>query len=256
MNYGLYMSTAGLLTKSHQMDVLTNNLANVRTTGYKPDRAFMVQRDPVRIEDGRAFLPSDELLERLGGGTLVAPTAPDFTPAPLEVTDGPLDVAIEGPGFFHISGGADPAASRLTRDGRFIIDERGRLVRAGDGKAVLDDRGAEIRLDPNQDVSIDSDGTISQPDGPVARLAIVTPEAANALVKEGASLFRFRDGEVRTRPATGFVRQGTLENSGVDPVSTMTQIIDTARAFERNARMIQIFDQGLSRVINTFGRVV
>lgn len=256
MNYGLYMSTAGLLTKSHQMDVLSNNLANVGTTGFKPDRAFMVQRDPMRVEDGRAFLPSDDLLERLGGGTLVAPTAPDLTPAPLRVTDGPLDVAIDGPGFFHISGGEDPAAARLTRDGRFLLDERGRLVRSSDGKAVLDDRGAEIRLDPNQKVTIDADGTISQPDGAVARLAIVTPEAPNALVKEGANLFRFRDGDVRTRAASGFVRQGMLENSGVDPVSTMTQIIDTSRAFERNARMIQIFDQGLSRVINTFGRVV
>ncbi|MBL0921588.1 MAG: flagellar hook basal-body protein [Phycisphaerales bacterium] len=256
MNYGLYLSTGGMIAKSHAMDVLSNNLANVGTTAFKPDRAFQVQRDPVRIEDGVRHLPSDRLLERLGGGTLTAPTSTDLSPAPLRETGGELDVAIDGTGFFRVATGPDESDVRLTRDGRFVIDGAGRLVRADDGAPALDPAGGMIRLDPNQRVTIDADGVIRQGGEVAARLGVVTPRAPNALVKEGANLFRFRTDDARTDAASGLVRQGMLENSGVDPVATMTQVISTARAFERNARMIQIFDQNLSRVINTFGRVV
>lgn len=256
MNYGLYMSTAGMLTKSATLDALSNNLANVTTTAFKPDRVFLKQREPARVEDGLPYLPSDKLLEQLGGGTLMAPTYPDLTPAALHDTGSPLDLAIQGDGFFQIADGPDSTDVRLTRDGRFMLDENGRLVRADDGRAVLDDSGADIELDPTLEVHIAGDGSIYQAGDVVATLGIVSPAAPNALVKAGGNLFKLRDAGARTNPATGVVRQGMLENSGVDPVSTMTQIIDVARAFERNLKMIQIFDQNLTRAINTLGRVV
>jgi flagellar basal-body rod protein FlgG len=255
MNYGLYLSTSGMLTKTHAMDVLSNNLANVNTAGFKPDRSFVIQRDPVRVEDGVLQLPSDRLLERLGAGSLSAPTRPDFTPGALKPTGNDFDLGVDGEGFFMIRTGPDDADVRLTRDGRFMLDRDGRLVRASDGRPVLAESGAEIRLDVEQPVSIDASGAVTQDGDVVANLALVSPAAPNSLVKEGANLFRMLDPEARTNPAGGQVRQGMLEHSGVDPVRTMTTILDTARAFERNARMIQIFDQGMSRAINTLGRV-
>ncbi len=255
MNYGLYLSTSGMMTKAHAMDVLSNNLANVNTVAFKPDRSAIIQRDPARIEDGVMHLPSDRLLERLGAGSLAGPTRPDFTPGSLKSTEAPFDLAIEGDGFFMVRTGPDEADVRLTRDGRFALDADGRLIRAADGRAVLDGSGAEVLLDPTLPANIDATGAISQDGDIVANLAVVSPISTDAIIKDGANLFRFAGEDTTTNPATGRVRQGMVEQSGVDPVRTLTTIIDTARAFERNARMIQIFDQGMSRAINTLGRV-
>ena len=154
-----------------------------------------------------------------------------------------------------MEGGPEQGDVRLTRDGRFLVDVSGRLVRAEDGRAVLDEGGRPIRLDATQPATIDGAGAISQAGGVVARLQVVSPASADALVKDGGNLFRFREPEAARSRASGIVRQGMLETSGVDPIRTMTSVIDVSRAFERNARMIQIFDQNLSRVINTLGRV-
>src|SRR5690606_21363941 len=139
MDYGLYLSAAGVLTNMHRTDVHANNLANVATTGFKPDFAVIRQRLPERLEDNIADVPAHELLERLGGGVLVDPTRSDFTQGRLETSDQPLDLALQGDGFFVVDSGRgeDDERLRLSRDGRFTIDARGTLVRSTDGLPVL-----------------------------------------------------------------------------------------------------------------------
>ena len=89
MNYGLYLSAAGVLTNSYRQDVFANNLANVNTVGFKPDLPVLRTRPPEAIEDPAPFGTSNDLLERLGGGVLAGPQRTSFAPGPVEQTHRP-----------------------------------------------------------------------------------------------------------------------------------------------------------------------
>ena len=257
MNYGMYLSASGVLTNMHRLDVHSNNLANMQTTGFKPDMVFSRQRDAVRIEDDLPFLPSNELLERLGGGVLVAPTRIKFSQGALEETGNALDVGIEGDGFFVVQSrtGEGDARFRLTRDGRMAIGPDGALVRATDGAPILDTANRPVRVDTSLPVDIDADGRVRQAGVEVARLRVVQPADPLALVKDGASSFRFRGADTRLVAADGFVRQGSLERSGVDPLMTLMAITKAGGAVATNTRMIELQDQATERAIGTLGRV-
>ena len=121
MNYGMYLSAAGVLTNMHRMDVMANNLANLGTVGFKADEVTFMTRAPERLDPGALSMmggePADPqwMLERLGGGQWAAPSRIDLRQGSLQRTGGNLDAAIEGDGFFVV-GSED--APRLTRDTR------------------------------------------------------------------------------------------------------------------------------------------
>lgn len=257
MNYGLYLSASGVLTNMHRQDVLANNLANMHTVGFKPDFAISRQRDAARIEDDLPFAPSNDMIERLGGGVLISPTRTSFSQGGLDVTDNPLDFAIEGEGFFVTRSrfGEGDQRFRLTRDGRFTIGANGTLARIVDGAPVLDVRNNPVTLDPTLPVTIDARGVVRQGEAEAGQLRIVRPADQRAIVKDGTNSFRFRGDDTRLVAATGFVRQGTVERSGVDPLKTLMSITKAGGAVASNARMIELHDQALTRAIGTLGRV-
>src|SRR5438105_2371537 len=119
MIYGLYLSATGVLANSYRQDVIANNLANSETVGFKKDLALFQQRGTEAQERGTPD-ESSRLLEGLGGGLLAAPTSMDLSQGDLEHTGNPLDVGLEGPGFFAVK--ESDGATRLTRDGRFMLD--------------------------------------------------------------------------------------------------------------------------------------
>src|ERR1043165_5413396 len=122
MNYGLYLSATGVLTNSHRQDVIANNLANSETVGFKRNLALFQQRRTEADSQGAAGLSdqTDPLLEKIGGGLLLSPTYVDHSQGTLEQTGQNLDVAIHGDGFFAVQDGKQ---TRLTRDGRFLVDQ-------------------------------------------------------------------------------------------------------------------------------------
>ena len=134
MSYGIDISTSGVLTALHRQDVLTGNLANLNTAGYKPLIPGVKQRDPVSIEDGVLHLPSNRMLERLGAGVVPAASRIGFAQGPIDQTGNDLDVAIEGDGFFAVR---DGDSTSLTRDGRLTLNANGQLVLAASGHLVL-----------------------------------------------------------------------------------------------------------------------
>lgn len=257
MNYGLQLSASGMFASMYAMDVAANNLANVETAGFKPDLVSTRMRDAVRPEDGVWNLPSNQLLERLGGGVLLQPNQVSFAQGTLEESGNPLDVAIKGDGFFVVAAGRDGAIQqRLTRDGRFTLDDSGRLVMAASGNPVLDPQNRPIRLDPSAEVMIDPDGTIRQRGAPVARLQVAQVPDPSSLTKEGESLFAASEAAMKARrPATGSVEQGMIEGSAVDAVKAMLAVSKAASAVTANARMLQMHDETVNRAINAFGRV-
>lgn len=254
MNYGLYLSTSGVLSAMHRLDVAANNLANVNTTAFKPDMAFSVQRDAARIEDGLFHIDSNELLERLGAGTLSAPTVTNFTPSAPEVTDNPLDVAILGEGFFVLGDSGDDVT--FSRDGRFTLDAHGRLASATTGRPALGADDLPIFVDPELPVDISTRGEVIQDERVIGRLQIASVPDRSRLVKVGENLYRADRAVAESRFETGsFVQPGALETSGVDPIAALMAVTDAGGDVRNSARLIEIHDQLMDRAINTFGRV-
>lgn len=254
----MQISASGVLTAMYRQDVFANNLANTDTVGFKPDVTATRQRPAVREEDGVSFLPSNALLERLGGGVLLAKNRVDFGQGPLERTSNPLDLAIEGEGFFVVRDEADRSGDRLrlTRDGRFTRDQAGRLVMSGTGLPVLDAQNRPIVIPSGGDVTVSADGVLRQGGADLARLAMVRVPNPDLLEKQGAGLFKApREALSSTARATGTVRQGYVEQSSADEIRALLAVTSAAREVDSNIGMIQQQDRMLDRAINTLGRI-
>lgn len=256
MNYGLYLSAAGVLTAMHRQDVAANNLANVHTVGFKRDLATFSQRLPESQEN---FFPESQhdLLDRLGGGQFVAPTAIDPTQGPLTMTGNPLDVAIDGRGFFLVrTGQGADAQLHLTRDGRLALAPDNRLVTMTGGHEVLDAGGSPIQLDRTMPAEIDELGQIRQNGGIVARIALVEPGDASKLKHVGKGMYEAPAG-VTSEPtiASGFIRQGAVEASNTDPIREMLNMIEATRAVTLAGNLMKYHDLTMERAANVLGRV-
>ncbi len=259
MDYGMYISASGALTSMYRQDVITNNLANASTPGFKPSLAIARQRDPVRAEDGLGHLPSNAMLERLGAGVMMSPTRLSLVQGPIEQTGNDLDIAIRGEGFFVLrhESGQDGDTLRLTRDGRLARGADGLLVRATDGKAVLDEHQREIRLPERGSIQIDARGQIRVDGVPIARLALVRVEDPRGLQPAGEGMYA-PDARTMTgglERASGTIVQGAIEGSGVNPISAMMEMTAASRAFATNIGMIAQQDRLIERAINGLGRI-
>lgn len=263
MNYGYQIAASGLMTAMFRQDVAANNLANIETVAFKPDTAFTIPRDAVRIEDRLGDVPSNKLLERLGAGVLLAPTQTDFSQGALDRTGNALDVAIRGRGFITVSAGAAAAGPagqqvRLTRDGRLTLNSEGDLVTVAGGQHVLDVNGRPIRLEPGLPVQIDGDGTIRQDGGEAGQIALVNVPNPAQLKKLGHNLYAAPSGILNAGSrgtGVGELVQGHVEHSGVDPIRAMMAAQDAAYDVNNATRLLSIQDEITGRLINSFGRV-
>ncbi len=253
MNYGLQLAASGALTSLYRMDVLANNLANVSTVAFKPDIPGLKQRDAERIEKSPG-LPSNKLLERLGGGVFSSPNRIQFTQGTLTQSSNPFDTGIQGEGFFVMRDESAPGKDslRLSRDGRFTRDANSRLVSATTGYPVLDSSGRPITLRPDAPVQIQPGGAVQQGGETVAQIQLVSPADLTRLTKFGMGMYKAPD---TLRPANGQIQQHFVEGSAVDPVSALMAINDAAKAAEGNFALINGHDRLLDRAINGLGRV-
>lgn len=258
MHYGIHLAASGALTALYRQDVLANNLANLNTIGFKPDITTARQRDPARQEDGLPHLPSSDLLERLGGGLAPAANRISFSQGSLDTTNNPLDLAIQGEGFFLIEErGADGGSFlRLTRDGRFTLNGNGRLVMSATGLPVLDDAGRPIDLDTDAGVAIASDGVVTQSGEPVARLAIIDVPDRTRLVKGGNGMLIASNDAIENRfIGSGRVIQGALERAAVNEISAMMAVTSAGRTASGNLALIGYHDRMMDQAVNRLGRV-
>jgi flagellar basal-body rod protein FlgF len=251
MIYGLWLSAAGLQVNEYRQAVIANNLANVDTAGFKRDLAVFRERlTESRSGTGRMGL-SDPVLDDLSGGTWLNPTATDFSQGPLE-GGGPLDVAMEGDGFFTVQ--ADKEV-RYTRDGRFTLTAGGDLVTVAGGYKVLDRSGQPIHLGQIEtgEVLVDGGGRIQVDGREAATLGVTDFADRRLLVKAGRDTF---DGRyAKPVKATGVVRQGHYEGSSVEPTTEMVNMIEAARLYQLNATLISLQDGMAGRAVNDVGRV-
>lgn len=246
----LYISATGLRSQQEQIDVISNNVANMQTPGFKRSRVSFAEIATLAVADRESATIGH------GGGSRVLGTMALFSEGDLRPTGHPFDLAIDGQGFFELE---DALGNRLyTRAGQFRLDKDGYLV-ASNGMRLA--QGLQVPPDA-LDVLIGSDGELSARLGGdtertiIGRIELVGFAAPDALVAAGENVFAATEeaglpsigqpGE----PGFGALRQGYLEMANVDLVDEMTNLVMAQRAYQLNARVLQASDQLLETINN------
>lgn len=250
---GLYTAYTGLVNQQNRLDVISNNLANASTAGYKKEGATSQAFDSVytiKVKDG-----SEAYINRAIGqeslGVKIGETYTDFSQGSLKRTAATYDLALAGDGFFIISFTSKDGteSTRYTRDGSFTATKDGVLV-TKDGDFVLG-QGGQITI-PQQaaEVSIDELGNIYADGNFIDRIQITDFEDYNYLKKYGENLWTTVDGATE-KPAGNYqIKQGYLEMSNMNVVSEMVDMISISRAFESAQKVVQTMDSSLERAVN------
>lgn len=281
---GLYTAGTAMLAQSRRMDVITNNIVNVETTGYKSDTLVTQSfRDMMisRLNDPSVYEYS--YVGPHNTGIHIDTIKTHFTQGPLLETQHPLDLAIEGDAFFVVEytpqilveadaeERADPdyepeyedgeTEYRYTRTGSFNVDAEGYLV-TPDGYYV---QGQDGRiLVGTTDFTVAPDGTVTAGGEEVGQLRLVRFEDNGVLRKAGENLYTVspltdEDGEpldiLEPEDATVTVKQGYLEGSNVDAARETVKMMETYRAYEINQKILRIFDDSLGRAVNDIARI-
>jgi flagellar basal-body rod protein FlgF len=251
MYYGLYLSAAGAHSQSQKLEVLSNNLANVDTVGFKKELALLEASDSEAIQQGLDYRGSRSLSD-VGGGVEMNQTATDFQVGTLRSTGVLTDFALESPNAFFVVQRGDEQL--LTRAGNFHLASDGRLL-TQDGDAVLSTDNSPIELDPTLPWRALPGGLIEQ-SGDRSELAVRKATDLAQLRKAGLNCFEIPGrGTQSLLEDERRVRQGYLEMSSVNPVQEMVELIATSRAHEMNIRMIQHHDGMTGSLVNRLLRV-
>lgn len=244
-----YIAGSAMATQADRMDVLTNNITNVDTTGYKKDMLI-----------SRSF--SDVLMERLNDPYVISATnqiglqnngihideiVTDFGQSGFEETARPYDLALEGTGFFVID---TPKGQMYTRDGNFFVNNQGDLVTSG-GYYVTGTNG-RIHVGTGE-FAVNSAGEVIVDGQTVNKVRVASFDDLTGLRKNADNLYTTNQ-PART-PAETSVKQGYLETSNVDTAEEMVRMMELTRSFSFNQRVLTMVDQSLEKTVNEVGRV-
>ncbi len=238
---GIYNSASAMIPRIRQQEVIANNIANASTPGFKKDSVFMSELGRAQINN----LPRKSDWER----PMLDQVYTDYGQGSLDQTGNPMDIAIDGPGFFVTQDAAGENA--LTRDGVFTRDGLGFLVTT-DGEMVQSDSGP-IQL-PQGEVSISDDGIVSVDGEEISRLSVVIVDDPTTLEKVRPGKYKAPEGVELTAALDFAVRQGYIESSNVDVVMQMVEMISSYRNYEADSKALQTQDESLGRLINDVGR--
>ncbi len=225
----IYTAMSGANAAAHRQAVLSNNLANASTNGFRAElsayRAVPLRGDGATT---RVFA-----LEATSGHL--------DTPGPAQRSGRDLDAMAKGNAWFALQ--ALDGTESYTRNGSFEVSPDGTLQNAS-GLGVLSDGGAPITVPANAALSIGSDGSLSakvagQRSSVIGRLKMVTPSADDPLKRGDDGLFRAASGDPLPNDAAARLQAGVLEGSNVNPIETMVGMIQTARQFEVQMRLLQ-----------------
>lgn len=249
----LHIAASGLNSQQQQIDVISNNLANMQTPGYKRSRVAFTDVSsltPAQAQQGLA-------VNQLGAGTRISETAPIMVDGALQQTGNTWDLAIQGSGFFEVESGE--GGERLyTRDGQLKVDSDGYLATAS-GRRLA--QGIQIPADATH-ITVASNGEVSAQLGSDAKATVVgtlqlaTFAAPEALRSVGGNFFAATpdsgDPAIGKPGEAGFgtIAQGYVEGSNVDLVGEMSALVLAQRAYQLNARVLQATDQILDTINN------
>ena len=225
MDAGLYIAASGMLAQQVRQDQLANDLSNSSTPGYKSDSS-------VQSDFGSLLLSNTATGQQIGSlstGVELGSPVTNLTPQTLYSTNQPLDFGIAGEGFFAVR---TSQGVRYTRDGQFQENSQG-LLTDGQGDPVLSQNGATI--------TVSAQGTV-----PASSLGVFN---LTSVTKQGSNLYT---GTLGGR-GTGTVKQGELENSGVDPTTTMVNMISSLQTYQSGENAIQTIANTMQESASTVG---
>ncbi len=239
------METAGYVTLSRQtglwkeMQVVANNVANISTTGFR--------------REGVVFTEMVQALPNEGGGVAMAAARARFsdpTQGNVSQTGNPMDLAIQGRGYFMVE---TPEGNRLTRAGAFALNTENEMVNP-DGLRLLDLGGAPIFIPPDAAlVSVSQDGTVSADGNPLAQVGIYEVADESALTRQFGTLFNPGDQEPVAMEGA-VVLQGFIEGSNVNPVTEMARMIEVQRTYEMGMKFLENENERIRNVTRTLGQ--
>lgn len=235
MDSGYYAASTALAARTQALDTIANNLANASTPGYRAEHN--VFSSVLAASESASGTPLSKAINNFG---ILSGTTLDLSQGSLQKTGNDLDLAIQGPSFFVVQTASGPM---YTRNGSFQVSVKGQLVTAA-GDAVMGDNGV-IPMLPGP-VSIGPDGTISS-DGAVAgKVRLVDFPAGTQLQSEGGTYYSAPANTAKPA-ADSTVQQGSLENSNVNPIFSMVELITAQRAAETMQRALMMFNTDMDK---------
>ena len=238
MNAAMYKALSGAIVQMRRLDIVSQNLANVNTAGYKGER--LAFREILAGPSHRR--------ERMNGLAVVNEQRTDLSMGTLQYTGNPFDLAVEGEGFFAIQ---TPQGVRYTRQGTFTRSSDGTVVTPL-GSPLLGE-GGPIRID-GEKMDVTPEGAVLSDGAEVDKLQIVRFADPRRLTREGNSLFRAPEEATQADPASR-VLQGNSEQANVNPIAAMVTMITVQRQFEAYERAMKTMDSVTERLISEGARV-
>ena len=243
MDNSIYVGLSRQMMLRRELDVIANNIANADTSGFKVEDTLTKTEAKAaprtRQSDAINFVIDDGVARNFGQGG-------------LSQTSSPLDLAIEGQGFFTVN---TPAGPRYTRDGRFTLDSTGRLTTQA-GAPVAGAGGGEIVVDPLLGpVTIAKDGTVSQGINTIGKVEVSRFDDLSSLRKDGDNLFRNVSNQTANPAPDARVHQGMLESSNVKTIEQVTRLIEVNRAYDSISKMMADTSDLSRRSIERIGKL-
>jgi flagellar basal-body rod protein FlgF/flagellar basal-body rod protein FlgG len=237
MDSGYYAAMTGLVARTQALDTAASNLANAQTPGYRAEREYFRS----------ALLGPDALDSQLGETVnnfgLLGGDRLNLGQGALQQTGNPLDLAIEGEGFFQVQ---TPNGLRYTRDGSFHRSQKGQLVTAAD-EPVLSTSGQPIPIPPGE-VTVGAGGEVSVAGGTVAALGVFTFPAGTQLTPEGANRYRTPADATPTLSKNATVHQGALEAANQDVIQGTLDLIVMQRQAEMMQKALTVFHTEFNKI--------
>ena len=256
MSGGIYMAASGALAYEKRLQLISNNLANANTVGYKMDHGQFQSIDPADLPASMSSASPELNTSQAQSFWFQFNSYTDFTHGSLKNTGNDFDLALVGDGFFCVQ---KPDGVHYTRKGNFTLNAEGVLV-TGNGFPVVGD-GGEIEVKGSENphrfkkFTVDEEGNVSVDGKQVGSLRIVKFPEPDKLIKMGDTLFKAAENSPPPVKAEDFkVSQGFVELSNVDVVKMMTEMIEVLRGYESYQKVIQSADEASSRSINEVGK--
>jgi flagellar basal-body rod protein FlgG len=259
---GLYIAASGGTKQLKKLDILSNNIANINTQGFKKDMLIYEEKTTPFVQNslngyGLEVLNSFEGKDPAVSYVQVTQSITNYEQGSLIKTDNPLDVAIEGQGFFVVN---TPNGDRYTRNGNFhldgsgqLVDQKGNVIITQSEEPVLVPFGTK-QITINQDGSIFGGAEIDQE--ALGQLKIVKFSDPHVLVKEGEGFYKIKNASIKEILINDAkVLQGFTENSNANAIHEMTQMIETVRQLEAYQKIIQSIDEADDQSVNSLAQV-
>jgi len=256
---GLYTAYTGMINEQNRMDIMTNNLANASTVGFKKEGATSQSFDDiltVKLKDSSIGIDNAQKIGTRNPGVKIGENYTDYSQGSFRITNNTYDLALSGEGFFAIefTNKANETSTKYTRAGQFTLNKDGYLV-TQDGDYVLDTQNRRIRLNTLIDSKIDDNGVIYQNGQNVAQIQIADFTNYDYLKKYGETYYEPLEGAEKIVATDAKVTSGCLEMANVQIVSEMVNLISITRAYESNQKIIQTYDNTLEIAVTQLGKV-